>query len=118
MPRGVYLLGVGLALGLALTDWAVSLQLGVTETNAGRVRAGMTLAEVRSLFGGPGRCYADAAAARHWVGGEAQRFFEWTCGEARAWVGLDSLGRVTRFGFGRTAPTPGLIACLRTWLGW
>ena len=38
MSRRVYLLGVGLALvalGLALTDWALSLQPGVTEANAG-----------------------------------------------------------------------------------
>ena len=34
MPRRVYLLGVGLALvalALAVTDWALSLQPGVTE---------------------------------------------------------------------------------------
>src|SRR5260370_36465154 len=56
MSRRVYLLGVGLALvalALAFTDWALSLQPGVTEANAKRIRAGMTLAEVEALLGGP-----------------------------------------------------------------
>ena len=54
MSRRVYLLGVGLALvalALAFTDWALSLQPGVTEANARRIREGVTLAEVEGIFG-------------------------------------------------------------------
>jgi hypothetical protein len=45
MSRGVFLLGVGVALvalGLAVTDWALSLLPGVTEANTRRIRVGMT----------------------------------------------------------------------------
>jgi hypothetical protein len=54
MSRWVYLLGVGLtlvALGLAFTDWVISLQPGVTEANVRRIRPGMTLADVEALLG-------------------------------------------------------------------
>lgn len=117
----MYLLGLGLALvagALAFTDWALSWRPGVTEANAKRIRKGMTLAEVRGLLGGRGVCYADASKLRHWVGGEAQRFFDWTGGEGRVWVGIDFTDRVTRFGFDRTAQRPSPLARLRAWLGW
>src|SRR5215470_17396217 len=58
MSRRVYLLGVGLALvalALAVADWALSLQPGVTEANVRRIRQGMTVPEVEALLGGPGR---------------------------------------------------------------
>ena len=54
MLRRVFLLGVGVALGLAFTDWALSLQPGVTEANVRRVREGMRLQEVESILGEPG----------------------------------------------------------------
>src|SRR5262245_65798224 len=52
----MYLLGAGLALvalALAFTDWALSLQAGVTEANCKRIRAGMTVAEVEAILGPP-----------------------------------------------------------------
>ncbi len=54
MSGRVYLLGVGIALvalALGFTDWALALRPGITEANARRVRPGMTMAEVRQLFG-------------------------------------------------------------------
>src|SRR5262245_644263 len=57
MSRRVYLLGVGLALvalALALTDWVLSLQPGVTEANVKRIKDGMTLDQVEAILGGPG----------------------------------------------------------------
>src|SRR5262249_27201934 len=65
MPRRVYLLGVGLALvalALAFTDWALSLQPGVTERNVRRIRVGMTVAEVAARLGGPGAPIWDGLA--------------------------------------------------------
>ena len=56
MSGRVYLLGVGVALvalALAFTDRALSLQPGVTEANAKRIRLGMTLQEVEALLGSP-----------------------------------------------------------------
>jgi hypothetical protein len=54
MSRRVYLLGMGLALvalGLALTDWALSLRPGVTEANVRRIRPGMTFTQLEALLG-------------------------------------------------------------------
>src|SRR4051794_40501829 len=54
MSRGVYQLGVGMALvalAFVVTDWALSLRPGVTEANVKRVRPGMRLEEVRRLLG-------------------------------------------------------------------
>jgi hypothetical protein len=56
MPRGVYLLGVGLALvalALALTDWALCPRPGVTAENVQRIRLGMTVHQVELLLGRP-----------------------------------------------------------------
>jgi hypothetical protein len=56
MSRRVYLLGIGLALvalALAVTDWALSLQPGVTEANVRRIRLGMTLEQVEAILGPP-----------------------------------------------------------------
>ena len=54
MSRRVYLLGLGLALvalGLAFTDWVLSLRPGVTEANVRRIRVGMAMDEVEAIFG-------------------------------------------------------------------
>jgi hypothetical protein len=59
MPRGVYLLGVGLALlalALAFTKWALSLRPGVTEANARKIRKGMTAKQVEDILGPPTTC--------------------------------------------------------------
>jgi hypothetical protein len=57
MSGRVYLLGDGLALvalALGFTDWALSLQPGVTEANVKRIRTGMTLGQVEAILGPPG----------------------------------------------------------------
>ena len=59
MSRRVYLLGVGLALvalALAVTDWALSLQPEATEANVKRIRKGLTL---RVRGSAEGSSYAD-----------------------------------------------------------
>jgi hypothetical protein len=54
MSRGVFLLGVGIALvamAFALTDWMLGLRLGVSEANVRRIRLGMTFEEVEAILG-------------------------------------------------------------------
>jgi hypothetical protein len=58
MSRWVYLLGLGLtllALAFVLTE-ALLWEPGITEANVRRIREGMTLAEVETILGNPGRC--------------------------------------------------------------
>jgi hypothetical protein len=86
MPRGVYLLGEGLALvalALALTDWALSLRPGVTEANVKRIRKGMTLAEAEALLGGPAQ-----RAGRDRCGGAWERVWAAPCGQVYLTSGL------------------------------
>ena len=124
MSRRVYLLGVGLALvalGLAITDWALSLRPGVTEANCRKIRAGMTVTEVATRLGGPGAPIWDGLA----VGSSPATppspptGYLW-CSDAGAllvWAGED--GRVQRASWmpSRQA-SPGLLQRLRAWLGW
>jgi hypothetical protein len=61
MSRGVYLLGVGMALvalAFVVTD-ALLWEPGVTEANVRRIRVGMTMAEVEALLGGPPKVTAN-----------------------------------------------------------
>jgi hypothetical protein len=63
MSKRVFLLGVGIALlgvGLAFTDWVLSLRPGVTEANVKRIKPGMRLDEVRAILGSEGRSIATA----------------------------------------------------------
>jgi hypothetical protein len=130
MSRRVYLLGVGLALvalALAVTDWALSLQPGVTEANLKRIRPGMTLAEVETLLGSrpvgeedlyevvrrdihhcclPAGWYARHAWRRHWRG---------PAGVAVIDFGLD--GTLTEVTFA-PASSASCLDRLRAWLGW
>jgi hypothetical protein len=73
MSRRVYLLGVGLALALAVTNWALSLQPGVTEANCRRIRPGMTLAEVETLLGEPGAPGGCSGVLRAGSGGSTRQ---------------------------------------------
>ena len=115
MSRRVYLLGVGIALvalALAFTDWALSLRPGVTEANAKRIRAGMTLEQVESILGSRPNERID-----RWRGGPP---------EACAWYGAGGViivdfrknGRVRRGDWNADGPEPNPLARLRSWLGW
>jgi hypothetical protein len=127
MPRLVYLSGVGLALvalALLLTD-ALLWRPGVTEANVKRIRAGMTLEEVRALFGDEPEIG---------LGPDAAKSCRWWGAEGAAWVHFDENQLVTSAQFdrgaepsqqgryaGRLRPTPsepGPFARLRAWLGW
>jgi hypothetical protein len=122
MPRGVYLLGVGLALlalALAATDGAVRppFKPGVTAANAQRVRVGMRLGEVEALCGGGGtvgRCkpYGQGAV---WLE------LSWAGPEGVASVGYyfacPRQAGVREVAFRRNS-RPGPRAWLRAWLGW
>ena len=60
MSRGVFLLGVGVAvvaLAFAMTDWAIGTMSvpGVMEAKVRRIKPRMTFAEVEAILGGPGR---------------------------------------------------------------
>jgi hypothetical protein len=115
MSRRVYLLGVGLALvalGLTVTDRALSLRPGVTEANVRRIRPGMTLAKVEATLGGKGLLsYASG------VSESRAAVYSWTGAEGGAFVVLGPDGAVASAGFQR-ADTPNLLFRLRAWLGW
>src|SRR5262245_20774469 len=56
MSRGVFLLGIGIAviaLAFAVTDWVTRPTPGVTEANARRINAGMTPPQLEALLGRP-----------------------------------------------------------------
>src|SRR5262245_10422255 len=110
--------GVGLALvalALAVTDWALSLQPGVTEANVKRIRPGMSLEEVERIFGRA----SDFKLACP-VGGnlfERPWFRNWYGIGGAAYLVFDAHNRVMSAEFERTAESPGLLARLRVWLG-
>jgi hypothetical protein len=120
MPRGVYLLGVGLALvalALAFTDWALSLQSGVTERNVKRIREGMTLAEVEAITGRPADFRCPLTKFGRPIG-----YGEWNGAGGTMVVDFDEDGcalyarwRVARAGAGSR---PAFLARLRAWWGW
>jgi hypothetical protein len=124
MNRWVYLLGVGLALvalALAVTDWALSLQPGVTEANVKRLRQGMTLEEVKAILGphpDDDNPLASAVLGRARGLGEIVGFsWQGTPGEVVVWVGNDSRVNSVEWLSRRSEP-PRLLFRLRAWLGW
>src|SRR5262249_19726167 len=116
MSRPVHLLCLGIAavgLGLAFTNWVLSLWPGVTEAHLTQVRAGMTLQEVEALLGGPGVSVCRAANAT-----AMSEDYYWEGDEGRAWISLGSDGRVKAArwtSFGRTRPSP--LDRFLAWLG-
>jgi hypothetical protein len=119
MPRGVYGLGVGLALvalAFVLTD-ALLWQPGATEANAKRIREGMTLAEVEAITGLPADFRCPPTQSGRVIG-----YGEWDGEGGTIVVDFDEDGcalharwRVARGGAGRR---PAFLPRFRAWLGW
>jgi hypothetical protein len=124
MSRGVYLLGVSIAvvaLAFAVTDWVIGPTPGVTETNARRIKPGMTLREMEAILGARGVGMVDAPGStiffsRYWTGpnGRVVVKLDLSASKAGGWE-----LKVARNGvsFERTA-SPNPLARLRAWLGW
>lgn len=135
MSRWVYLLGVGIALvalALALTDWALSFQPGVTEANYRRIALGVAEADVVTLLGGS----ADPNPTnRGWLPTADEGFTDDRTAlrllhaPSKRWEGerdcivvfFDERWRVVAkchaVVVGKAA-RPGPLARLRAWLGW
>jgi len=122
MPRGVYLLGCGLALvalALGVTDRLLTPLPGVTEAKVKRIQPGMTTAEVEVIFGSGGVCvvrgftsHGPMTNCRH----IEYSFWRWSGPAGRAWVYVDG-SSVVGAGFERSE-RPNPLARLRAWLGW
>jgi hypothetical protein len=114
MSRGVYLLGVGLALvALAFvgTDWVVrpSCEPGPTEANVRRIRPGMTLDEVEAILG---EWSFPPSRAR-------SRYFWWQNPAGAVTVIMGRNSRVERIVWDPSPQaSPSLLARIRIWLGW
>jgi hypothetical protein len=126
MSRRVYLLGVGLALlalAFAVTDWALSLQPGVTAANAKRIRVGMAEQEVESLLGRPADRYYHPWDVMPFLkrapGSEPEWEQCWSGDEGYIFIQSDAPGAVLVWGFlPSEQPRPSPLARLRAWLGW
>ncbi len=128
MSGRVYLAGVGIALvGLALgvTDWALSLQPGVTEANVRRIRTGKTRGEAEAILGGPPQEGCSWRGWRHLnndgtVAGRVPDGAQaiWESPHGRAEVHFDQRDRVERATWLAWGEPPGFLARLRAWLGW
>ena len=129
MSRRLYLLGVGIALvalGLALADWVLSLQPGVTEANTRRIRPGMTFAEVEALLG-PFLTHCADTLGNRVAAREIIRSVSTDHGEAGLlWDGEHGRA-VVHFVYGRVQEAhwepsqrsdTNMLGRLRAWLGW
>jgi hypothetical protein len=103
------------ALGLAVTDWALSLGPGLTAANVRRIRPGMTLGEVEAILG---RCISDSSGGRpSWL-----TIREWRGPLGRGCIYFGPDDRVMET-FDDTPvrirpDNGGPLARLRAWLGW
>src|SRR5262249_53762675 len=122
VPRLTYLTGLAVILvggALALTHALLGPWPGVTEANARRVRAGMTVEQVEALLGAP----AEKVGRRPWFGGgwekEAWRF--WQGSRVSVLIEFDKDGRARKAIRPWTNPpaqTQAPLGRLRAWLGW
>jgi outer membrane protein assembly factor BamE (lipoprotein component of BamABCDE complex) len=90
----------------------------ITPENAARIRAGMTVAEVEAILGGPARDEAPPEVARMYQMIQSVRpDLEWSSDQVGVWVYLDADGRVRE---SHAIPAPagphGVIPVLRRWL--
>jgi hypothetical protein len=128
MSRRVYLLGEGIALvalALAFTDWALSLQPGVTEANVNRIRPGMTVQEVETMFGAPGvpsmwKPSPFAPYELFWAGECGVVYVEFDLATRRASSAGILRGDALNYSGCNLRPSPKtpLLDRLRAWLGW
>jgi hypothetical protein len=124
MSRRVFLLGAGLtlvAMALAVTDWALSLQPGVTERNVRLIRPGMTLAEVEAIFGEPGYAVAGSIQVPSHPDGRPLRECEFRIWQGQGlsvcvWFEGARVAVVEQSVADRDSVSP--LARLRAWLGW
>jgi hypothetical protein len=117
----VYLLGVGLALvalGLGITDLALSPRAGVTTDNVQRLRNGMTFGEVKRILGRDpdrtaetlcGKHPPGTSEVAHWLGGP---------GGVQITISLDRRDVVVGTYCSHQQAGTGLLARLHAWLGW
>ena len=119
MRKRVYfwLGGVALVVGALLLTDRLLWQPGLTEDNVRSIRPGMTLAEVEALLGGPAAVTLDM----HPVAPDEERGYRWL----RRWKAEGAAVDVQFFAdgcvmsaAGRGQPRPGILARVRSWLGW
>jgi hypothetical protein len=125
MSRGVFLLGVGIAvvaLAFVVTDWMIGPTPGVTEANARRIKPGMTMSQVEAILGGPGGWYSSYSNGREynsiyrWNGPGVAVEVDFACQFPSGQFPFGRPEVVAAVCFQRTAgPTP--LARLRSWLG-
>jgi hypothetical protein len=113
----LWLVGVALvALALLLTD-RLLWRPGLTEDNVRRIKAGMTLAEVEALLGGPATETIDGQAEGEPISPLRVRWQrEWLEGGDSVVVQFWADGRVMATAGGRRRPGP--LARLHAWPGW
>src|SRR5262249_44084648 len=95
MPRGGFLLGVGI--GLVAIAFSVTCELlrqpGITETNVRRIRSGMTLQQVEGILGEPAHQESRNGLRLLLSGGELARIWRTREGAVHV-VGFGGDGRV------------------------
>jgi hypothetical protein len=133
MSRRVFLLGLGIALvalGLAVTDRALGPRPGATPARVQRIKPGMTVGEVETVFGRPARlihrfapCGA-VVATPGYVPRPVPWIAVWSSDNGAAIVDFNGRDRVERAefqpGFLLSEPdkSSSPLARLRAWLGW
>ena len=103
MPRGAFLLGLGLllvAVAFVVTHHLLGPWPGVTDANVKRIKPGMTRGEVETLLDGPGTSVWSRRPP-----GRAD-LLEWTGPDGVAQVQFDIEGRAVSAGWGTWGQPP------------